>query len=372
MRLKVLVVDDSAIYRKIISEIVNEIDELELVGTAPNGKQALTMVKLKHPDLVLLDVNMPVMDGMSTLRELHKSHPSVGVIMISSADRNSASTMLSALQEGALEFIPKPKSSSFLQSKEEILHSLKTAIGAHKIRTGRASFPSSSADRHSRTPAVSATAATASSKDRAPGHKPVRRELPSKVALVAIGVSTGGPKALGVLIPSLPADFPVPVVVVQHIPAGFSASLTDFLDKKSKVHVVEGQDGMIVESGTVYIAPGGRHMIVRTTGSRPTIGIVDSPPVKNCKPSVDVLFRSLVSYPGGDVVTVMLTGMGNDGTDGVSVLTRRKKSYNIAQDEATCVVYGMPRMIVESGLANEVLPLQKIAPRLVEIVRGRN
>ncbi len=379
--LKILVVDDTIVYRKILSDIVTGFDGVELMGTAPHGQIALSKIGQEAPDAVLLDVSMPVMDGIETLTVIRKEHPDIDVIMVSGADEGNASLTMKALNLGALDFIPKPKGTSPDESLRELTDNLRPLIRLIKTRA---------ISRHTRrisgaqsvTPPQSSAAATPVVKAAAPAAPVIPAQAPAttakptvvtsrkagKIDVVALGVSTGGPNALGVVIPAL-EDLKVPILAVQHMPPMFTASLAERLDKTSSIGVVEGSEGLAVSNGTMYIAPGGKHMVVRKNAAgEKVLGITDAPPVNSCKPSVDVLFRSIAMVYGGNVLTVILTGMGNDGAAGVAAI-RRKGGYSIVQNEETCVVWGMPQAVVAANEADEILPLDAIAQKIMDITR---
>lgn len=423
---KVLVVDDRALYRKILRDVVNELPGARTVGTAVNGENAIQEVARLRPDLVLLDVEMPVMDGLTALKHLRKSHPKLPVVMVSSPSKSAADMTMQALQEGAVDFIEKPAGVNPADSRRRLLTALRqvltlarrevvapaapkpvevpAAVGAPEVTRdleAKAAAPGSrirvitgpdAAQPAAKGPvAVPAPTPAAPAEDRrapekrratAPSPAPrshlrvaraprsfpdLRPDLPSRISVLAIGTSTGGPAALTKVIPLLPANLPVPVVVVQHMPAGFTKSLAGQLDGRSELAVVEAAEGDDVVAGRVFIAPGGRHMEVVKKSGRMKVRLHDGDPVHNCRPSVDVLFESLASSMDSPVLSLIMTGMGDDGSDGVEMLSR-KGSYNLSQDEASCVVYGMPRAVAERGVVHEVLSLERIAPRIREIL----
>ncbi|WP_456431142.1 protein-glutamate methylesterase/protein-glutamine glutaminase [Thermosulfuriphilus sp.] len=366
MKIRVLVVDDSAVFRRILSEALSSDPEIEVVGSAANGKLALDKIVRLRPDVVVLDVEMPVMDGLTTLGELRRRFPQVGAIMFSSLTEKGARVTIEALARGAFDFVPKPaKSGSFEESviriKEELIPKIKAYAQRKRPRFRTPSRlpaqPSPAAPRPTlarRAPAISV-----------PSLASMRRR-----EVVAIGVSTGGPNALAEVIPQLPVNFPAPVLIVQHMPAFFTTQLALRLDQSSKLKVVEAQAGMPVVAGRVYIAPGDFHMEVRETGGVKTIYLHKGPPENSCRPAVDVLFRSVANVYDGRSVAVIMTGMGKDGFKGCQVI-KEAGGYIIAQDEATSVVWGMPKFVAEAGLADQVLPLQEIPRTLTEIFKVR-
>ncbi len=374
--LKVLVVDDTVTYRQILSNIVSEMNNVELTGSASNGRIALSKIELSPPDVVLLDVSMPVMDGLETLRNLKSSFPEVEVLMVSGMSHENADVTVKALELGALDFIPKPQCASPRESISQIKAALSPLIrlaitrkNSQEIKNILSSGKSNSALKSS----VDAGNTALSANVEEAGPVVVSDGMPGKIDIVALGVSTGGPNALQALVPAIEAGFPVPIMAVQHMPPNFTASLADRLDKTSSITVVEANDNQDVSKGVMYIAPGGRHMVVRknNSGNNRVIGLVDSPPVNSCRPAVDVLFRSVGMVYNGNVLTVILTGMGNDGVSGVASI-RRKGGYSIVQDEQTSVVWGMPGAVAKAKEADEIVLLDKIAGRIMEIVKSEN
>ena len=352
--IKILLVDDSVLYHAILGGILAESPGYKVVGTAKNGQIALEKMHETNPDVILLDMEMPVMDGLSTLHAIHKERPQVGVIMISGVNKDSADTTIKALENGALGFIAKPHSANTAANRETLKKNLTELLDVFVER------------RVVKSPGVTTQ----------PRPVPVTTDARAigKIDLVAIGVSTGGPNALAELIPRLPADLGVPILIVQHMPPVFTRSLAESLARKSALAVREAEEEEI-RSNVVYIAPGGRHMVIRSKNGMPTlrIGLTDAPPELNCKPSVNVLFRSLATTFNGNVLAIVMTGMGNDGCDGVRALKRRG-CMCLAQDEKSSTVYGMPRAVIDAGLVDEVAPLNVIAERIIRVVKntGRN
>lgn len=365
-QLQAIIIDDAATYRKILNMVLEDIDGVEAVGEFPNGRAGLIGIQQLQPDLVLLDVEMPEMNGLEVLEVVRRDFPEVGVIMVSGIDKRQAEITVKALQLGAIDFVPKPSEKSIEENVETLkrkitplIHVFSTKKNLEKIKKITEKMYDG---KNKEVPAKPSTP------------RELRediRVLPYRVDLVAIGTSTGGPYALGELIPYLPADFPVPIVIVQHMPPNFTASLANSLSKKSNVGVKEAQEGDVLEPGKVYIAPGGHHMVIKREGTakeKIVLSLDDSPPQHGCRPSVDVLFKSIAeSYPG-NVLSVVMTGMGSDGTEGVRAM-KKKNCYCLIQDEASCVVYGMPKVVYENKLADEVIPLSNLARRITEIVK---
>ncbi len=355
--IRALVIDDSALYRKFVSSVLEDIPEVEVVGTATDGRIGLKKIQELKPDFITLDLEMPELDGLGLLEELKVLGLELPTIMISSMTATGAEATNRALQLGAFDFVLKPQGKGPDESREQLKRDL-----APKISASLASL---------RTRQNSATRAV-DKRDAAPANATKRfvdavkpSVLPPQV--VSLGVSTGGPVALNQVIPRLPADFPCPVLVVQHMPPLFTASLAKDLDRVSAVKVVEAVNGMQPQPGQVYIAPGGSQMRVVTRGRTRAIEITDDPPERSCRPSVDYLFRSVAKVYGDRVLGVILTGMGDDGTTGCELL-KRSGAKILTQDEASCVVYGMPRSVAEAGLSDKVAPLNTIADCLVDAV----
>ncbi len=356
---KVIIVDDMLTYRIILSSLLRRIQGVKVVGSASNGKEALEKIESLKPDLVTLDIEMPVMDGLKTLEEIRKRWPDIGVIMVSGANKKNADITVKALQRGALSFIVKPDAASTDEAKEYLLTNLRREIDAFveglKKRLLR------------RRPAKKTPTRTA---PEPPEPSRSRVSPPRNPEVVALGISTGGPKALSEVIPKLPGNLPFPILLVQHMPPLFTKSLADSLDKKSALNVKEAERGEGIKPGTVYIAPGGHHMVVKKSGANRLIDLNDNPPEHGCRPAVDVLFRSVAeAYDPRKTVAIVMTGMGDDGCSGAAML-KRKGAYCIAQNEKSCVVYGMPRCLVEKGIAHEVLDLSEI-PRAIARLAGR-
>jgi two-component system chemotaxis response regulator CheB len=380
--LKILVVDDTVTYRQILSKIVSTFKDIELVGTAPNGKIALSKIGLKQPDLVLLDVFMPEMDGLETLEHIKTHHPYIDVIMLSGMDEAHANLTVKALSAGALDFIPKPRGPSPDENIAELRSALsRLVLMARTRKYSRQARGISGAEILTQSPfqkysvRLDQLVLPEKEEEKVPSDPVIivenhfRPSEPGRTDVVVIGVSTGGPNALQEIIPRLDGDFPVPILAVQHMPSMFTASLAARLDTASAIKVVEAADGEYVRKGVVYIAPGGRHMIVKKDMfSNKIIRLTDALPVNSCRPSVDVLFQSAVEVYGGNVLAVILTGMGNDGVSGVTAI-REKGGYSIVQDEKSSVIWGMPGSVAEAGQANEIVPLDRIAYRITKIVK---
>ena len=350
-RIRVLVVDDAVVVRRMVSDVLAEDPEIEVVGTAANGRIALQKLTQVNPDVVTLDVEMPELDGLQTLKALRTTHPRLPVVMFSTLTERGAAETLDALSLGASDYVTKPANVGSIATAQQ-------RIRAELI------------------PKIKALCATAVPAVRpavigAPKAQPRRvDDLSAGFDVLAIGVSTGGPNALAVLLPALPADFPAPIVVVQHMPPMFTRLLAERLNAQSPLRVVEAQAGDILRPGSVYIAPGDFHMTLLRKGVDAAVALNQDSPENSCRPAVDVLFRSVATVFGARTMGVILTGMGQDGLHGCEHL-RSAGGHVLAQDEATSVVWGMPGFVARAGLADRVLPLDQIAPELVRRSGGR-
>lgn len=366
--IRVLVVDDTVVYRKAVSELLKQIPGVEVAGVAANGRIALDKINQVQPDLLTLDIEMPELDGLGVLKALQDAGRKLGVIMLSAFTTKGATTTVNALRLGAFDFVVKPNTSSPQESQAILRQELTTKIEAFRRSIGGASrrpSPGRAAPGIHRGPE-----APPSARPQAPMQRSQRTPKPSSRprSLVAIGISTGGPQALIRMLPKLPGDLPAPVLIVQHMPPMFTRSLANDLDGRCSLKVTEAEQGDAVTPGRVLIAPGGKQMKLEKQGGALRVVITDDPPEKSCKPSVDYLFRSVANVcEAGSVVGVIMTGMGNDGALGCRLLNR-KDALVIAQDEASCVVYGMPREITEDGTAHVIAPLDEIASKITQAV----
>ncbi len=365
--IRVLVVDDTAIYRKIISEVLAEMPDIEVVGRASNGELALEQIATLQPHLVTLDVEMPVMDGLEVLRRLQRAGTKVGVIMLSARNAQSAQATVTALKLGALDFVLKPTGTSLSDNISE----LRESLGSRVRNLGRVQrIRKALTDATSGQPTAPGNSRKAESCGTVTATTPPPRRSKSPPQVVAIGISTGGPQALQRLVPRIPADLPVPVLIVQHMPPVFTRSLADDLNKRCETTVCEAEDGQAVLAGHVYIAPGGRQMKLTKVDGVPYVVITSDPPENSCRPSVDYLFRSVCGLYGPHTLAVIMTGMGSDGAVECRQISRCGGTI-FAQDEASCVVYGMPRQPIEEGLADFVGPPERLAAEIVQMVRRK-
>ncbi len=360
-RIRILVVDDSVLYRTALVDVVEDLPMAALVGFARDGREAVERVERLRPDLVTLDNNMPVMSGLEALEAIRRSYPGTAVVMISAASAEGARETMRALEAGAIGFIAKPEGADPAANKADLKRQLEQIVQALSEKFSCDKQGASGAMNAARTPIRLPEDSSPSLSGAGPRPK-VRPEI------VVIGVSTGGPMALAQIIPLLPADFPVPICIVQHMPPLFTASLAESLGRSSKLSVVEASQGVSIRPGSVYIAPGGRQARLRRNASgNVSVEVNDDPPENHCKPSVDYLFRSVAQVYGSKALGVILTGMGTDGATGLRLM-KRQGAQVIAQDEATCVVYGMPRAAKSAGVVDVELPLSRIAAGIASAV----
>lgn len=369
--IRVVVVDDSLLYRKVVRDSLATIPNVEVVGTAANGVSAIERIETLKPDLVTLDLEMPEMDGLGVLKWMREKRVSTKAVMLSAVTMEGASATMKALQEGAFDFVCKPSGGDKLQNQTELQEALKQRIQTLEFLRSNPS-PTTTVRRLRPTlptpePAVVATP-TSRMTPRPNGDTPVLRP---GVHVVGIGISTGGPDALRVMLPMLPENFPVPILIVQHMPPMFTNSLAGSLDRLCKLRVHEAEDCQPIKAGEILIAPGGRQMKVIRTQAGPCVRITDDPQVQNCRPSVDYLFRSMIDVYGRNMLGVIMTGMGQDGSDELKRL-HDMGGTTIAQDAGSCVVFGMPRKPVEEGFADIVVPLNEIAGQLSSLAAGRS
>jgi two-component system chemotaxis response regulator CheB len=375
MSLKVLVVDDTIMYRKIIADILAAMPEVEVVGTAGNGRVALSRMRLLKPDLVTLDVEMPLMNGLEVLQAMRQEHLDIACLMLSSLTERGSAVTMEALELGAFDFILKPDGATMEENNARLRRALtdliRVFVQQRRLRRCLHELPTPGrTEKCSSLPFRSAAGETVGAPPlpSAPLRAAAVRGM-RKSAVIAIGISTGGPNALAAMLPQLPADLGVPVLVVQHMPPLFTRSLAESLGRKCRLAVKEAADGDVVQANVVYIAPGGRQMkVVAGADGGKLLRITDDPPENNCKPAVDYLFRSVAREYGPRATGVIMTGMGSDGRLGLRVM-KSTGAVAIAQDADTCVVYGMPKAVIDAGLADVIAPLDGIAAEIVKTVR---
>jgi two-component system chemotaxis response regulator CheB len=354
-KIRVLVVDDAVVIRKLVTETLQRDPLLEVAGIAANGKIALQKIPQLNPDVVTLDIEMPEMDGLATLRAIRKSHPNLPVIMFSTLTAKGGAATLEALSLGANDYVTKPANvGSVTEAIDRLEQDLIPKIKIHC--------------RHICPPPKAREQPAAGNRIITTDRATMPQSGPIEV--VCIGTSTGGPNALADVFTQLPADFPVPIVIVQHMPPLFTAMLAERLTRNSAVPCHEGFDGQAIEGGHAYIAPGGHHMELKRVGTRVVVHLNDGPQENSCRPAVDVLFRSVADVYGGGVLGVVMTGMGQDGLRGCEMI-RDRKGRIVAQDEASSVVWGMPGYVARAGLADKVMPLGDIAKEIARRVSER-
>lgn len=348
MKKNILVVDDSALMRRIICDIINSDENFQATDFCRDGLEAYERLKVKSYDGVVLDVNMPRMDGLQLLERLQKEGIKAKVVMVSTLTTKDAEVTILAMERGAIDFVTKP--SNVIEAKGEVfkkqLLSVLTAVYDTQV--------------YKRNTPISPKLVTA-----VKHIKPVRIDK----KLVALACSTGGPKALQSVIPYLPKNLDAPMVLVQHMPPGFTKSMADRLNELSEISVKEAQEGDILEKGHVYVAPGGKHMeVVKMRDGSHRIALNDMPPIGGLRPCANIMFDSLTKTDYDEIICIVLTGMGADGTNGILSLNRKKPIHVIAQDAQTCVVYGMPRAIAEAGMVDEMVPLEQVAKTITKNV----
>lgn len=358
-KIRVLVVDDAVVVRRIVSTVLTEDSDIEVAGIAANGKIALAKIPQVNPDLITLDVEMPEMDGITCLKEIRKKYPVLPVIMFSTLTSRGAEATLDALSFGANDYVTKPAnvgsvSMAMQRIREELIPKIK-AFCAKTVGLKQSVQPG----------------VPLKTKEKAPTlRRPSLEKLKTmhvtrrRVDIVAIGISTGGPNALAHLMPTFPANFPVPIVIVQHMPPFFTKLLAERLNTKSKLSVTEGTPGEMLEPGKACLAPGDYHMALQKNGDKVQIKTNQEPPENSCRPAVDVLFRSVAQIFGPHTLGIVMTGMGQDGLIGCEYI-KEAGGQILAQDEATSVVWGMPGFVAKSGLAEKVLPLEQIGNEVI-------
>ena len=371
--MRVLVADDAALFRRLLTDVLASIPGVEVVGSASNGKIAIQKVRELKPDLLTLDIEMPEMDGLAVLDALlQNGQPTVAVIVVSALSRRGGDMTMRALQKGAFDFVTKPEAATPELGREALLRELTPRIRAlgHRLEV-REILRGSLSHAKDESPVLHSVRNYASMESSLGGIATRMQRLSdnAKPEMVLIGVSTGGPAALAQLLPAIPGDIGVPILIVQHMPAIFTKSLADSLAPKCAVQVREAVHGEFPKPNTIYIAPGGRQMRLGSgPQNQPVVEVTDDPPENNCRPAVDYLFRSAANRFPGRSMAVILTGMGSDGLIGLRLL-KRHGCFVIAQDEASCIVYGMPKAAVDAGLADAVLPLDSIAGRISPVMK---
>ena len=343
--IRILIVDDSSVIRRVLADALARDSAIEVVGSAADGTIALSKISLLKPDLVTLDIEMPGMSGLETVAAIRKLHPHLPVIMFSTLTERGATSTLEALSLGASDYVTKPSNTGSLEEtrsriQQELIPKVKALCKCRDLVTQPLSAP------------LVVSRAHRSGID-------IRQSRAGRVDVVAIGTSTGGPNALAALLPSLPMDLPVPVVIVQHMPPLFTRLLAERLNKISRIAVREGEEGALLTPGTAWIAPGDFHMTLRRDPNGVRLAMNRQPAENSCRPAVDVLFRSVAEAYGANSLAVILTGMGSDGQRG-SQSIREAGGQVLVQDEPTSVVWGMPGQVVAAGLSDAILSLDAI------------
>jgi len=355
-KVRVLIVDDSVVIRRLLSESLALDSNIEIAGVAANGNIALQKIPQCSPDLITLDIEMPEKDGLETLKEVRKIYPKLPVIMFSTLTERGGARTLEALSLGATDYVTKPANvGSVGEGMKRIQEDLIPKILGICRRSSVTNVQTPKAPTPVLPPRVVAGQASP-----VPGAAGVKS---SGISVVTIGTSTGGPNALAELLPGLPEDFPVPIVIVQHMPPVFTGLLANRLNSQSKLEVREAQAGDALRAGLVLLAPGGSHMALQRRGAGVCVGLNQDPPENSCRPAVDVLFRSVARLYGPSTLSVVLTGMGKDGLLGCEAI-RNEGGQVVVQDEESSVVWGMPGFVAQAGLAHRVLPLGKIADEI--------
>lgn len=344
-RIRVLIVDDAVVIRRIISSVLEEDPEIEVVGTASNGQIALERVTQLNPDLITMDVEMPVMDGLKAVLEIRKTHKKLPIIMFSTLTERGAKTTLEALTSGANDYITKPGNIGSINEglaclKADLLPKIKALCGHISLPISKPLIPR-----------------------RKQHNSAYSNRIKNKPTVLCIGSSTGGPNALADLFNAMKQAPNVPILMVQHMPPIFTKLLAERLSKISPIKCVEAENGMTIKSGQAYIAPGGFHMEVKREGNSVILRLNENPQENSCRPAVDVLFRSIATVYGKSTLGVILTGMGKDGCNGSEAISE-KGGRILVQDEASSVVWGMPRQVANAGLADQVLSLKDLGPEI--------
>jgi two-component system, chemotaxis family, protein-glutamate methylesterase/glutaminase len=340
-KIKILVVDDSALMRKIVSDMINLQEDMETIDIARNGQDMLEKICKHNPDVITLDVEMPIMDGITALKEMKKTHINIPVIMLSSISQSGTVLTMECLEAGAFDFVSKPSGSISLdinKVKDELTLKIRMAYGkeaAAPIIIQRRQLE--------------------------------KRTLTNKIEAVVIGASTGGPKALHSVIKALPEKLGVPVFIVQHMPVGFTKAFAERLNSNCKMKVVEAADGELIETDIVYVAPGGYHMEVERDKR---IHLNSEPAIWGVRPAVDKLFFSASKVYGSHLLSVVLTGMGKDGAQGTAEI-KKNGGITISEDKSTCTIYGMPKAAYETGMVDLVVPLDEVALQVIKTIAGR-
>ncbi len=352
-KIKVLIVDDSALIRMTLKKMLEKYPDIEIIGYAKNGKEALEFIEKKRPDVITLDIEMPVLDGIETLKKIMQMENPIPCIMVSGVAEKGSEITLKALDLGAIDFITKPSLSIDIVKLElELVEKIRAAITVDLKKTKTRLLKTIPKEKKIELPRIEIT-----------HHIP--QEVKTKYKAVLIGISTGGPPALQEILPKFPKNFPVPIVVAQHMPPGFTKPMAERLDKLCELNVVEAKDGDVLQKGKIFIGKAGYHIKVKKRSSIIYLNITKQPEDTLYHPQVDILYETAAESIGGDVIAVIMTGMGSDGSKGLEKL-KEKGAYIIAQDKETSAVFGMPRVAIEKGLVNKVVSLHKIPEEIIK------
>ena len=373
-RIRVMIVDDVAIVRRLVADALAVDPELQVVGMAANGREALAKIPSLAPDLIVLDYEMPEMDGLETLRELKRTGSRARVVLFSTYTRHGAKATLDALWLGADDYATKVSASDLVAASRcvqtELIPKIKALCSEDTAAPG--AVPAVAAPTAAAEPVVPAgPPPVVRAREALTGKAPARSATPGRAEIIAVGASTGGPRALATLLERLPRDLAAPIVIVQHMPPLFTRSLAERLDGGTPLRCAEGEDGAVLEPGTVWIAPGNWHMTVAREGSAAVLRLTGEPPENSCRPAADPLFRSVADAYGAGALAVVLTGMGQDGLRGAERVKQRGGAV-LVQDEASSVVWGMPGAVAKAGFADRVLPVRDIAAEIARrVASGR-
>jgi two-component system chemotaxis response regulator CheB len=362
--LKVLIVDDSIVYLRFLEDLLNEIQGVTVVGKANDGDAALKLIPKVNPDLITLDVEMPILNGIECLRQVRKNWPQIVALMVSSHTAYGASVTMECLSLGAFDFLAKPDLDNPSTTKDYLRRQLRTKVNMIRVAHGASQLEAKELAR--------------TQKQEKPAPKPEKQETAPLIKIVrpiecvGIGISTGGPEALRTVLPLLPKTLRVPILIVQHMPSLFTKALADSLAKRCPLPVKEASDGELIKSGHIYISPGDHQMRVerKNTSGPAIIRVTQDPPENHCRPSVDYLFRSLAQTYQDRTLAIIMTGMGSDGAKGARLIARRGGIVS-AQDKATSTIYGMPMEAIKTGVVEHVLPLDKIAEHITTVTTRR-
>jgi len=362
-KIRVLIVDDSAFMRKLINDFLSEHPEIEVIGTARNGEDALKKWKIFRPDVITLDVEMPVLNGLEVLKTIMREQP-IPVVMLSSTTKEGADTTLQAIQAGAVDFVAKPSGSISIDLHKIKAELIEKVLSASKANLSKINSVDISIPVDKKTDRMIASEKKPAEKLFASGTIPDQNSK----KIICIGTSTGGPRALQQVLTSLPKDIGVPILIVQHMPAGFTKSLANRLNSLSQIHVKEAEDGELLQKGTAYIAPGGWHLQVKSIGSSLAVSLGNTAPRNGHRPSVDVMFESISSIKNYTKIAVIMTGMGSDGSKGLLDMKKNGAVKAIAESQETSIVFGMPKAAIATNMVDDVANVENIAQSIMKYI----